>query len=724
MNLRGSDHDESPNDHVPLEWWFVQGYWDGPTGRRHFMTSFFRHGFKGESGESKDGYSYLCSTLDPASGDQKTATRIDRFFFDATLARNQARSSYNIDQSLVQALVEELTLNGPFINIDLVPEGAEVRSGPLGIAWGDYGLEQGPDGWRLRFKEPGSGLSGEYKLIPESAALEIDVSRHLKGPDQGMFYKCYPRLRLTGEFGGAAVTGTAWLDHQWGDHAFLVAGEGSKRVLGWDWLGINFDDGEDWVAFVLRDVQKGEIVSKYVSTRDAQGNVRNHTEFDLVILKTWESPATSISYPVECRLDIPGIGASITFTPLALNQEIAVFGLTRAVWEGAGVVEGRIGGRAVHGRARGEFNGYGYIFDIKEFLKTAAERVDRQIEGFLPKAFDGPGVEKFIGPPRWAYVPSAYTEMLSRPLWDLFSRGGKRWRPLFAIFLMDALGKAPQPFEQLVCSLAELCHTGALIIDDIEDQSAVRRGGESAHIRYGLETAINAANTVYFLPALLIKNHPGLSDRQKLDVHEIYIRQMVRAHFGQALDLYWSRNMSPDNLRAWAGEDLAGRILQMYELKTAAPIEAIAEVVAVVAEADPASRAACLEFASALGVGFQILDDIHNYSESPDWKKTSGEDISEGKMTYILCRAMGLLPPGDRARIEAVVGSADRRKDPQEIRRATALVRGSGAIEACRTMAEDMIHGQWDNVRRFLKPSEPKIMFQLLYRALMDLRFE
>jgi len=71
-----------------------------------------------------------------------------------------------------------------------------------------------------------------------------------------------------------------------------------------------------------------------------------------------------------------------------------------------------------------------------------------------------------------------------------------------------------------------------------------------------------------------------------------------------------------------------------------------------------------------------------------------------------------------------IVGSESRRRDPEEIRRAIALVRTSGAIPVCRQEAEDLIARKWEGVRGFLPPSEPKIMFQLLYRTLIDLRFD
>jgi geranylgeranyl pyrophosphate synthase len=707
-----------------MEWWFVQGEFTAEAGRRPFMICFFRHGLPTAAGDPKDGSMILSSILDPASGKQWTSSRIDRYLFDAALARNMGQSHLPVNQAHLRILLDELRLNGPFVSIDLVSESARIDAAPLRIVWRDFSLIQGSARWDLRFREPGTDRICAFELRPSAGSFEMELLQVPEEPTQRMDFRTYPRLILTGRVGEEEVSGTAWLDHQWGDHSFLAAGQGADRILGWDWLGINFEDGEDWMAFVLRDVSKGEVLYRRLLARDPAGRVQAFSEFDLVTLRTWESPATNISYPIEYRLDVPALGAAVEFKPLAEDQEIPVFGLMRAVWDGAGEVTGRIGTRDVRGRARAEFHGYGYIFDIKEFLKTAAARVDRLVADVLPKTFDDASLSNFLGPATWTYLPSAYDEMLSRPIWDILARGGKRWRPLFAIFLLDALGTSPRPYERLICALGELCHAGALIIDDIEDRSLLRRGEDALHIRYGLETAISAANTMYFLPVLLLKDHPDLSNDQKREIYEIYFRQLVRAHFGQALDLYWSKNMSVENLRAWVTEDLGGKILQMYAMKTAALIEAMAEVATIVAGLQPAGRTACMEFAAALGVGFQILDDIHNYSTSPEWNKVSGEDIAEGKLTYVLCRALESLPAEDRARLMDIVGSEKRRKDPEEIRRAIALVRTSGAIPACRQEAEDLIARKWDGIRGFLPPSEPKIMFQLLYRTLMDLQFE
>jgi len=426
---------------------------------------------------------------------------------------------------------------------------------------------------------------------------------------------------------------------------------------------------------------------------------------------------------VDWAIELPDRDVRLRFEALADSQEVPVFGLMRAVWEGAGVVTGTVGGKPVKGRGRGEFQGYGYIFDIQERLDKTRERVSLHLQEFLPAAIGEESLRNFIGPPAWKYEPSAYTEMVSRPVWDLVSRKGKRWRPLFGILLLHALGVDPDPYEPLLSVLTELSHTGSLIIDDIEDSSLLRRGEECIHLRYGQDLAINAANTVYFLPTLLIFKHPLLSEKQKLEVQEITMKQFVRAHFGQALDLYWSRLNDTSTLDAWLNDSIGPKILQMYALKTAAQVEGIAETAAVIAKAGPALRRACVDFARALGVAFQIVDDIHAFSRSGKWRKTSGEDVIGGKLTYVLVKALETLDEPRKGRLKSIIAQASLRGDPDCIAEAMSLVRRSSALEGCREEARALIDQKWTPLAKVLPPSEPKVFLRLLCRQLIDLDF-
>lgn len=601
---------------------------------------------------------------------------------------------------------------------------ARLESNPFGAGWEDFKLDQTRTGFNLRFREPGTGRVCRFRLIPEKPCVDVESFRKRGDGDWGVSYDVYTRLRLQGWRGRDAVDGLAWLDHQWGDPENPLGEKGDRRVHAWDWFSIHFGNGQDWLVYVLKDAQTMSPLARMILVSDAGGRARFLREFSLEPDAWWESPRTAIRYPVAWRLEVPELAADLTFRPLVDDQEILLYGIQRAVWEGAGEISGLIGKARVKGAARAAFRGYGVIFDAREYFKAQALRVDRQIEAFLPKDHRPSAIERMAGPRTGAMTPAAYAEMLARPTWDLLSRGGKRWRPLFALYLLDALGVSSHEFDQYFCVMAELCHTGALMIDDIQDASSLRRGGPCIHLGYGLDAAISAANTLYFLPALLIKDHPGLDAGGRLAMHEIFVRQMVRAHFGQALDLNWSRNLDEDAIREWLEERRPGLILDMYALKTGALLEGLAEMCAVAAGAGPAVRDACRAFAQSLGVGFQILDDVHGYGRSSEWKKVRGEDIAEGKWTYVLARALEALPPPDRDRLAAIVGRKDLRARSDEREAALELVKRSGALTACRDEARAQVEGAWRKIRPRLRPSEARAMLGLLATDLMELDFD
>jgi len=721
IHSRTKTDDESPHESCPLEWWFVHGCYRGPqVAQRHFMVTLFKHPVSRGSRAGRNTFSYLASVLDPKTGKNETATWVDEALVDWVIHRQETEFENNIDPRLTEAYLDEVRSHRSLRNIDVVRSRVSVGSSPLRLAWRGYSLEQKAGSFRLEFLEPQSGRLCRFDLHSERAPLDVEPAGHSGGGLGAMDYRAYPRLRLRGQVDGAPVTGQAWLDHQWGSRGWLITDQPGRRVLGWDWFGVNLEDGSDWVVLVHRDAQTRDVVARYIVRRNSRGEVAVSHKFTLRPRREWESPRTAIVYPVEWSIEARELGASFGVTPMSDDQEVPLFGLQRAVWQGAGLVRGRVAGKAVTGRARVELQGYGYVFDFPGVLKNFAARVDRHLEDFLPRTLSERDVRRYVGPPSGKYEPRAYTRMLSEPVWDMISRPGKRWRPIFALLLLDALGQDPGPYESMVSTLAELCHTGSLIVDDIEDASLLRRGGRCLHLKFGQDVAINAANTLYFLPSLLIFDHPLLSEKQRLEIHEVMTRQYVRAHFGQALDLYWSRHLDEPHLRTWMSDSLAPKILQMYELKTSAPLEGLAEAVAIVARSGPSLRSACRRYASAVGTAFQIIDDVHGLGRKGG-KKTRGEDLAEGKVTYVLLRALEKLKPADRRRLKEIVCSRTLRRGAYGLEEGISLIEKSGALASCQDEAEAMLEAGWKRIASALKPSEPKIFLRTLCRNLKDL---
>lgn len=136
--------------------------------------------------------------------------------------------------------------------------------------------------------------------------LQGDAGYSRKGPDpsQASYYLSEPQLAASGsltlEGRKRAVTGRAWLDHEWSE-ALL-----HPDAVGWDWIGMNLDDGGALTAFRLRRTD-GSALWAGGSLRSADGQTRNFGPNDVVFTpgRIWASPATRVRYPVEWTISTP-----------------------------------------------------------------------------------------------------------------------------------------------------------------------------------------------------------------------------------------------------------------------------------------------------------------------------------------------------------------------------------------------------------------------------------
>ena len=229
----------------------------------------------------------------------------------------------------------------------------------------------------------------------------------------------------------------------------------------------------------------------------------------------------------------------------------------------------------------------------------------------------------------------------------------------------------------LLSVLPELEHTGSLIVDDIQDDSRIRRGDVCLHVRYGMPLALNAGNLLYFLPMRLVNEHAHLDDRQKLRINGISNRIFVQAHFGQALDLEWSRAGGDDLIALATSEAHADRVLQMYAYKTGAFVAGLAEIACVIAGAGPEQARASLAFGESFGVAFQIVDDVRNFAGEADWTKITGEDLAQGKLSYVIARAIAMLAEPARTRLAVLLAARRRGEGASDVAEGIELIRRS-----------------------------------------------
>jgi geranylgeranyl pyrophosphate synthase len=208
------------------------------------------------------------------------------------------------------------------------------------------------------------------------------------------------------------------------------------------------------------------------------------------------------------------------------------------------------------------------------------------------------------------YVEDILQNALLSPIREMTSSPGKRVRGKLVALAYRLLSNEAQQSTtsarrlRIGAEVLELIHAGSLIVDDIEDGSRVRRGISALHVRYGLPIALNAGNWLYFWPLQLVKDLE-LPAETTLTAYQYYHRTLLRAHFGQALDL----GTRVDTL----GQNRVSEVCSVsLALKTGALMGFAMVMGGLIAGAEDATTMLLDDFGRELGVALQMFDDIGN----------------------------------------------------------------------------------------------------------------
>lgn len=285
--------------------------------------------------------------------------------------------------------------------------------------------------------------------------------------------------------------------------------------------------------------------------------------------------------------------------------------------------------------------------DLQEFSKNAAREVEAVLDQLLPKA---------SAEPKWLHEAMR---------WSTFA-GGKRFRPLL-VFAVGALFDVPKTRIERTAAAVEMIHTFSLIHDDLPamDDDDLRRGLPTCHIKFDEATAILAGD------ALLALAFKAIADDESLetDIRLQLISELAEATgtpqgmvAGQQLDIL-SENKEID------GADLEAIHLH----KTGALIRFSARSAAIAASASEADLAAVTEFATGLGLLFQITDDLLDATQSTDvLGKTAGKDEERRKSTYVSLYGIERAKELARETKDAAVASLSHFADRAEMLRQIA----------------------------------------------------
>ncbi len=259
----------------------------------------------------------------------------------------------------------------------------------------------------------------------------------------------------------------------------------------------------------------------------------------------------------------------------------------------------------------------------------------------------------------------------------LVEAGGKRLRPMLTLAAADICGYAG-PFDVHLAATVEFIHTATLLHDDVVDESAQRRGRPTANLLFDNKSSVLTGDYL-FARAFQLMVETG-----SLRVLDILANASATIAEGEVLQLTAARNLK-------TAEDI---YLQVVRGKTAALFSAATEVGGVIAGADADQIAALFEYGDALGVAFQIVDDLLDYQgDAKATGKNVGDDFRERKLTLPVIKAVAAGSDEERAFWSRTIEKGDQRDG--DLEEALRLLNLHGALEATR---QDALH--WSGVAR------------------------
>ena len=227
---------------------------------------------------------------------------------------------------------------------------AEASSADTEVQMRDWSLRRTAEGYQASLRSAPQGFALDLTLkTSQPVLLQGANGLSRKGPQPGQFSHYYSQVQLLTqarlEVDGKALTlqGKSWLDHEWSDQ--LLGAPGADQAVGWDWAGLNLDDGGALTIFRLRRAD-GSILWAGGSWRKPGGSTQDFKPGDVTMapLRRWHSAASQADYPVEWALQTP-LG-TLTLKALIDAQEIdARLSTGMRYWEGAAELQGADGKR-------------------------------------------------------------------------------------------------------------------------------------------------------------------------------------------------------------------------------------------------------------------------------------------------------------------------------------------------------------------------------------------
>ncbi|CCC12492.1 hypothetical protein SMACR_06570 [Sordaria macrospora] len=227
----------------------------------------------------------------------------------------------------------------------------------------------------------------------------------------------------------------------------------------------------------------------------------------------------------------------------------------------------------------------------------------------------------------------------------------------------------PSESLEVITKVISMLHTASLLVDDVEDNSVLRRGFPVAHSIFGIPQTINTSNYVYF---------HALQELQKLKnpkAVSIFSEELLNLHRGQGMDLFWR-----DTLTCPTEDDY----LEMVSNKTGGLFRLGIKLM----QAESRSPVDCVPLVNIIGLIFQIADDYHNlWNREYTANKGMCEDLTEGKFSFPVIHSIRSNPSNMQ-----LLNILKQKTDDEQVKRyAVAYMETTGSFEYTRKVIKVLV---------------------------------
>ena len=280
-------------------------------------------------------------------------------------------------------------------------------------------------------------------------------------------------------------------------------------------------------------------------------------------------------------------------------------------------------------------------------------------------AQDMQAVDKLIN----SYITSNVTPVISELSNHLINAGGKRLRPLLTLAASDLCNYSGASHIKLAAAI-EFIHTATLLHDDVVDESFQRRGKPTANILWDNQSSVLVGDYLFS------KSFQLMVETDSLKVLSILADASSTISEGEILQLSAVRNIKTDE----------SAYFKIIEGKTAALFAAATEVGAVISNVEDKEADALANFGNALGISFQITDDLLDYVGSEEvLGKNIGDDFKEGKVTLPLIKAISKSSKEEKRFWEEVINKGMQKSS--DLEHALLLMRQHNVFDETRSEA-------------------------------------